>query len=135
MNEMKAMAESYVDKVEAILTEKANMSGVNGELNEKLISCENRAVNIAIQRDEMCGRADNLESVVKKVKGELNEVNAELDQANKNISDQCNARAQEKPHRELAEQKIAEFKTELERSRADNQQLQSQLIALSKPYK
>ena len=135
IKEMKNMVESYVDKVEALLIEKANMSGVNSALNEKLVSCEKELQGVAIKRDEMCDRAGNFESVIKQLKVELNQVNAELDQVNKNISDQCNARAQEKLHREVAEQKIAELKTDLERSREGAQQLQNELIALSKPYK
>lgn len=132
IKEIKLITASYIDKVELLLIEKSEMSSVNGVLNERLISSEKEVQGVAIKRDEMCDRADNLELVVQQNKEELIQVNAELDQANKNISDQKHTMAEEQLHRELAEQKIAELKTELERSREGAQQLQSQLIELSK---
>ena len=53
IKELKIAKESYVDKVEALLLEKSELSRVNGELNERVVGYQKEIAALVLKSDEL----------------------------------------------------------------------------------
>ena len=99
IKELKRAKESYVDKVEALLLEKSELSRVNGELNERVVGYQKEIAALVLKSDEL--------------KEQLAETRLSASELNSLI-------VVEQQQRKLAEQQLADHKVELKMSKQDN---------------
>jgi chromosome segregation ATPase len=128
IKDIKATNVSYVDKVEALLIEKSELSRINGELNERVISYEKELEVMTLKSDETIKISKDIELIVQQNKVELSEVKEALGKARIEALELNSAIVSERQQRKFYEQKVSEYKTELQLSREGNKQLQVQLI-------
>jgi chromosome segregation ATPase len=128
IKDIKATNVSYIDKVEALLIEKSELSRVNGELNERVISCEKEFEVATLKSGDMTKVMNNMELSIRQNKVDLDEARGQLGEARIGASELNSAIAGEQQQRKFVEKQFTELKVELQISREDNNQLQAQLI-------
>ena len=128
IKELKRAKESYVDKVEALLLEKSELSRVNGELNERVVGYQKEISALVLKSDELSKLTKHMEVISQKNIADIDELKEQLAEARLRASELNSLIAVEQQQRKVAEQQLAELKVDLQMSREDNKLLQTQLV-------
>jgi chromosome segregation ATPase len=125
IKELKRAKESYVDKVEALLIEKSELSRVNGELNERVVGYQKELEAEVLKSDELSNITKHMEVISQKNMADIEELKEKLAEARLRASELNSLIAAEQQQRKLAEQQLAELKVDLQMSKEDNKLLQT----------
>jgi chromosome segregation ATPase len=128
IKDIKATNVSYVDKVEALLLEKSELSRVNGELNERVISYKKELEVATMKSDDMTKAMKSMQLIDQQNKVDIDKLKEQLGEARLSASVLKSAIEGEQQQRKLAEQQLKELKAVLQISREDIKQLQAQMI-------
>jgi chromosome segregation ATPase len=128
IKDIKATNASYIDKVEALLIEKSELSRVNGELNERVVSHQKELEALILKCDELSKISKQMEVISQENKAVIGELKEQLAEARLKVAELNSLIAAEQQQRKLAEQQLAVHKADLQMSKEDNKLLQAQLI-------
>jgi hypothetical protein len=111
-----------------LLIEKAELSRVNDELNERVVGYQKELDALALQSDELRKLLRYMETISQENKSDIDKLKEQLAAAHLRESELNSLKAVEQQQRKLAEQQLAENKEDLQMLKEDNKLLQAKLI-------